>query len=221
MKILQTKSCLIIAGFIALTLISGGNIAMADTENVPYTVVTQASDGIEIRDYKPVLIAEVTTTGPRKDAINSGFRALADFIFGKNTNQKNIAMTAPVMQQKQDTGTQIAMTAPVMQQAAKGETGNTWVVQFAMPANYTKDTLPRPLNPDIRILETPATRMAVIRFSGIATDAKLTEKTATLMAYIKGQNYKPLTPPQYAFFNPPWTLPFFRRNEVMVGIAAP
>ena len=107
------------------------------------------------------------------------------------------------------------MTAPVTQQSD----GETWHVRFVMPANYTMETLPKPKNPAVKIKEIAAKRFAVIRFSGWAADESLKRRTEELDAFIKSKNLKPLSVPNYAYYNPPWTLPFFRRNEVMIEIA--
>jgi hypothetical protein len=121
-------------------------------------------------------------------------------------------MTAPVTQQASE---KIAMTAPVTQQGD----GQTWRVRFVMPANYTTDTLPKPNNAAVKIKEIAAKRFAVIRFSGWAGDESLKRRTEELDAFIKSKNLKPLSAPTYAYYNPPWTLPFFRRNEIMIEIA--
>lgn len=121
-------------------------------------------------------------------------------------------MTAPVIQQPSE---KIAMTAPVTQEG----TGNSWKVRFVMPASYTMDTLPKPNNEAVKLENIPSKRFAVIRFSGMAGEDSLKEYTDALNTYITDNKFTTLSQPTYAFFNPPWTLPFLRRNEVMVEIA--
>jgi hypothetical protein len=121
-------------------------------------------------------------------------------------------MTAPVMQQPSE---RIAMTAPVIQQPS----GNAWKVQFVMPANYTMETLPKPNNTKVTLKVVEAKRFAAIRFSGTSGKENLEEHTTLLQDFIKAKNLTALTPPSYAFYNPPWTLPPLRRNEVMVEIS--
>ncbi len=107
---------------------------MSQVEQPDYTV--EASDGpFEVRLYGPMIAAEATVAGERKEAINAGFRLIAAYIFGANKPNAKIAMTAPVQQQQQET---IAMTAPVTQQGA----GNSWNVSFIMPKSWTMETLP-------------------------------------------------------------------------------
>ncbi len=192
----------------------------SDVEQAPYSVMSK--DGaIEIREYAPHIVAETKVSGEQEKAISDGFRAIADYIFGNNTASAKVAMTAPVLQQpaeKPVTSSQkIAMTAPVLQHTE--ESGN-WVVQFVMPKEYTKATLPKPNNPAVTLVEVKTKRIAVIQFSGMAGEDSLREHTAELEAYMTSHGLKARSKASYAFYNPPWTLPFLRRNEVMMEIAA-
>ena len=92
---------------------------MGNVEQPNYDVLSSPADNIEIRRYGPMIIAEVEVRGERKEAISDGFRLLADYIFGNNSVQGKVAMTAPVQQQ---TNEKIAMRAPVQQQPS----GNRW-----------------------------------------------------------------------------------------------
>jgi len=173
---------------------------------------------IEIRAYDPMIVAEATTTGQRSTAINEGFSILADFIFGGNTVNQKIEMTAPVTQQALNTISQkIPMTAPVTQIATGNN--NEWKTSFIMPSDYTLATLPKPNNANIKIREVPAYEVAVIRFSGFNSDKNLLIHEAKLVAWIEKNNIKAIGKPTYAFYNPPWTPPFMKRNEVMIKIA--
>jgi hypothetical protein len=108
------------------------------------------------------------------------------------------------------------MTAPVTQQGD----GNIWRVRFIMPSSYTMETLPKPHNPAVKLKEIAAKRYAVIRFSGMAGEDSLKRRTKELNEWVGAKNLAPESDPVYAFYNPPWTLPFLRRNEVMVEIPA-
>ncbi len=199
-------------GILFLALLAMSGTIMSQVNEPSYRVLEKSND-IEVREYAPVLVAEVSVAGERSDAISEGFRLLADFIFGNNAPNQKIAMTAPVIQQK---GEKIAMTAPVIQQKAGAI--DQWKVQFIMPAEYTLKTLPKPNNPQIKIFEAPAKQFAVIRFSGFGGTSSLEEQTHELMKFIAAKKLKARGPPIYAFYNPPWTLPFFRRNEVMLEL---
>jgi hypothetical protein len=190
------------------------SLADSDVEHARYSIV--ASDGsIEIRDYAPQIVAETTVAGERDEAIREGFRRLAGYIFGANAPKQKIAMTAPVEQARQ--GEKIAMTAPV-EQARAGDANAPWRVRFTMPAEYTLETLPQPNDGAVRLTQLPGKRMAAIRFSGVATDADLAENEKKLLDYARAQGLSPKGGAHYAFYDPPWTLPWNRRNEVMVEI---
>jgi len=171
--------------------------AVSDVEQAGYTTV-EAAGSIEIRDYAPLIVAQVEVAGERRDAIRAGFRLLADYIFGDN-----------------HAGSEIAMTAPVTQQADE----NIWKVRFVMPANHTMQTLPEPDNSAVSLMETESGRFAVIRFPGFAGKRSLERRLAELRDFMRERQLAPISEPVYAFFNPPWTLPFLRRNEIMIEIA--
>jgi len=185
--------------------------AMASNVETPNYSVSSKSDNLEIREYGPTIVAEATVEGERDKAIQRGFRIIADYIFGNNLSSAKVAMTAPVTQQSSE---KIAMTAPVIQHAS----GKSWNVRFVMPSKYTMETLPKPVNSKVALIEVPATRFAVIRFSGFAGQDSLDEHEAELRAFMAERGLTATSEPQYAFYNAPWTLPFMRRNEVMIEV---
>ena len=202
-----------ITSIIALILIVGGLLAgpvMSNVEKPDYKVI-QTERNIEIRQYEPMIIAEVEVDGKREDAIREGFRLIADYIFGNNTVQRDIAMTAPVQQQESQ---KIAMTAPVQQQS----TGRSWQISFVMPSKYSMETLPEPKNDRVRLKEIMTKKFVVIKFSGTNSNENVTEHENQLINYIEANQIKIIDSPKYAFYNAPWTLPFMRRNEVMIEI---
>jgi hypothetical protein len=197
------------AGIVILAVLLTGPI-MSNVEQAKYDVI-ETHGAIELRDYDPMIVAEVSVPGDRKKAIGDGFRLIADYIFGNNISSQKVSMTAPVIQQP---GEKIAMTAPVTQQGGEA----LWVVRFVMPSDYTMLTLPKPNNPDVSLKEIAGKRFAVIRFSGLARANRLAAHTNELQAFLLENNLQAVSAPTYAFFNPPWTLPFLRRNEVMIEI---
>lgn len=209
MAVMAVGAVLVVA---ALTACTGVLTAVPEPT---YKILAQ-QEAIEERKYMPLIVAEVTVRGERDDAANAGFRLLADYIFGNNTSQQKLAMTAPVQQQA---GEKLAMTAPVQQQAATSD--GEWQVRFVMPAGYTMATLPKPNNPAVRLIERPAERYVVIRFSGTSSAANLGEHLALLERYVQDKQLMVTGAPQYAFYNPPWTLPFLRRNEIMFALPEP
>ena len=201
-----------ITSIIALILIVGvlAGPVMSNVEKPDYKVI-QSEQNIEIRQYEPMIIAEVEVDGKREDAIGDGFRLLADYIFGNNTVQQFISMTAPVQQKENQ---KIAMTAPVQQQS----TGKSWQMSFVMPSKYSMDSLPVPNNNRVRLKEILAKKFVVIEFSGTNSNENVTEHENQLMNYIEANQIKINDSPKYDFYNPPWSLPFLRRNEVMIEI---
>jgi hypothetical protein len=185
---------------------------VSNIEQPNYKVI-ETEGNIELRDYPATIVAEAVVSGERDKAISEGFRTIADYIFGNNFSTQKMVMTAPVTQQGSE---KIAMTAPVTQQGD----GRTWNVRFVMPSSYTMETLPKPKNPVVKLKEIAGTRFAVIRFSGLAGEDSLKRHTEKLNKFVNAKNLRALSAPTYAFYNPPWTLPFLRRNEVMVEVAA-
>ena len=208
-------------------LLSGAAMA---TEEPKYTVLEQTED-FELRRYESQLVAQTWVSGDQDAASRAGFKILADYIFGNNTapsgESSKISMTAPVAMQfeakqsttKKNGGSQkIAMTAPVsIKQEHQQQNDGKWRVQFTMPSQYSMQTLPKPNNPDITIIEVPPQTYGVIKFSGLAGAEKVAAKIAELQSWMQMQKLTIIGSPELARYNPPWTLPFMRRNEVMIA----
>ena len=180
------------------------------TEEPKYTVTLKDGD-FEVRDYPAMVAAEVSVSGDRSDASSEGFRLLAGYIFGGNTKKQSIAMTAPVVQAAGESE-KIAMTAPVLQTRQLGN----WTVRFLMPSGYTLETLPKPNDARVLLLPVPASRMAVVQFSGLAREGDIAAQTDLLNTFVASRSLQPLGAPSLARYNPPWTPWFMRRNEIMI-----
>jgi len=163
-----------------------------------YVVVESLEDGIEIRDYPSLLIAEVTVSGERDRAANMAFRKLAGFIFGGNDTKTSIKMTAPVVQTPQGEG--------------------QWVVNFMMPSKFNRDNLPAPDNADIRIRETEPVRVVSLRFKGRAGAKSLAKRHQQILDYTAAQGFETIGAPYYAFYDAPMVPGPFRRNEVHIRL---
>ena len=188
-----------------------GTDAMAVEEPAFRSVLHEGA--FEVRDYPALVVAEVTVSGDQKEAASKGFRLLAGYIFGGNKRRQSIAMTAPVAQAQ--TSEKIAMTAPVTQIQSAGE----WVVRFTMPSAYSMDTLPEPNDPKVHLRVLPPTRFAVLQFSGLARKDDVATKTAELEKLAGTHHLRAIGPASLAQYDPPWTLWFMRRNEVMIPVA--
>jgi len=182
------------------------------TEEPAHGLVERLGD-VEIRRYAPRTAAETTVSGDAYSARGEGFRRLAGYIFGGNQGRVRIDMTAPVAQSGAPAGERIAMTAPV----AQAPDAEGWVIRFFLPAGLAD--APTPNDGRVRIVPVPAETVAVLRFSGLASDAAIAAQRATLLATLAGTRWRPAADPVTWFYDPPWTLPPLRRNEVAVPVA--
>jgi DNA gyrase inhibitor GyrI len=183
---------------------------------------------LEIRKYAPSIVAEVEVQGPWNQASNPAFRQLADFIFGNNTTQQKVAMTAPVGMEQP--GQKIAMTAPVgmepvsqkiaMTAPVGMEQSNptTWRMSFTMPSEFTMETLPKPNNSAVTIRQLPERMAAVARFSGAGREQRFQSHLEKLLQWLPTQGYEVTGPPNFSQYNPPWTPGLLRRNEVIIPV---
>ena len=176
-----------------------------------YTVIEQ-HDTIEIRQYAPMLIAETLVDADYANSGSIGFNRLASFIFGNNLKQEKIAMTTPVY--REPNGEKIAMTAPVLQQ----KTANQWRMAFVMPPEFDRETLPKPRDPLVEIKTVPGKKVAVLRYSGSLNEDIIKQKTETLSRWLIQHDIKMLSPARSAAYDPPWTIPALRRNEIHIDI---
>ncbi len=196
-----------LAGALALCLAMTAGCAMA-IETPDYKVVAKQGS-FELRDYPAQAVAEVVVEGDQQTAVRLGFRRLAGYIFGANSGGQKIAMTAPVGQSP--------MTSGPISVSALG--AKRWVVRFDMPRDRDLTALPKPENAAIRLTTQPPTRIAAVRFSGLMSDRAAAEQTAALLGYIRTSGLKASGPPTLAQYDPPWTLWFLRRNEVLIPVA--
>jgi len=185
-----------------------------DTPEPAYALLARLGP-VVIRQYGPRIAAETTVQDDEISARSIGFRRLAGYIFGANHARANIAMTAPVAQEPGRDGATIAMTAPVAQEFSSS---NAWRIRFFMPANDTLATLPVPDDDLVQLVELPAETYAVLRFSGLATVPAVQDETHRLLETLEAGDWAPTGAPVVWFYDPPWTLPPLRRNEVAVAV---
>ena len=188
------------------------SIVMA-IEEPKYSIV-ETDDKFELRAYAPMIIAEVSVQGSLKSASNQGFRLIADYIFGNNIasngEKQKVAMTAPVTVQAQP------KLLNVTQQGGAQE--QEWKVHFVMPSEYSMSALPKPNNPKVELKEVSQRYYASLRFAGLTGEKKVTRKTKELQEWMATKNLTAKGQPELARYNPPWTLPFARRNEVLIEV---
>jgi hypothetical protein len=200
----------LVVGLLSLTQV-GCSIFGSRTEETPqYEVLVKDGDK-EIRSYKSYIVAKTEVQGEYKEAQSAAFRILADYIFGNNRSQAKIAMTAPVEQRAAGPSEKIAMTAPVEQ--SKTERG--WVMSFMMPSKYSAETLPEPVDSRVQFEQIEAKKVAVIQYSGSRSEKANEEKAEELRKWVDSlKGYEIISASRSAGYDPPWTLPPFRRNEM-------
>lgn len=153
---------------------------------------------VEIRHYGDRIAAQTTVVADEESARNVGFRRLARYIFGANNDREKVAMTAPVAQESR----------------SKGE----WVIRFFMPSEKTMDTLPSPDDGDVEMVTVPPETFAVQKFTGIPTKRSVASHAKQLMNTLGELGYEATDAPAAWFYDPPWTVPALRRNEIAVPV---
>ena len=175
-----------------------GGASMARAVEEPEHVLLGKIGTVEIREYLPVV--QAVTPLASSAHTSDGFRRLAGFIFGGNEGEQKIAMTAPVQES-------LGVDQPEL--------------AFTMPRGYSLDSLPNPKDSSVKLVEVPARTVAVIRFSGWATDGKIERYTGELLDALVSRQIEINSEPMLNQYNPPWTAPFLRRNEIMIEIVSP
>jgi hypothetical protein len=184
------------------------------TEAQPHYDVIDHVGTIEIRKYAPRLAAKVTVPSRSEyQARGVAFRILAGYIFGKNREKGDIAMTAPVATEKART---INMTAPV-ETSTDGKSNLT--MQFFLPAEITVTNAPTPLDQRVKLVEVPEQTFASLRFSGSWSPSALANKNEVLLRELKGSKWHAKGAPISLFYDPPFTIPFLRRNEAAIEVS--
>lgn len=197
-------------GLLLLALLLTATAVLA-VEEAEYRVVEQHGE-IEVRDYAPSIIAEVIVDDGFEEAGSRAFRALFKYIDGNNLAQRDIAMTAPVSQRKNPV--KIDMTAPVSQ----SRQADGWAVSFMMPASFTMDTIPEPLDPAVKIREVPSHRAVSIRYSGTWSEKNYAEHLEELRRWLDEHGKEAAGEPVWARYNAPFTPWFMRRNEILIPL---
>ncbi|KAH7554078.1 hypothetical protein JRO89_XS12G0106600 [Xanthoceras sorbifolium] len=190
-----------------------------DLETVKYKVLSR-SNQYEIREVESYFIAETMMpgkTGFDFNGASQSFNVLAEYLFGKNTKKEKMEMTTPVLTRKAD-GEKMEMTTPVISKRLQDQ--EKWQMSFVMPAKYGAD-LPLPKDPSVRIKEVPSKVVAVIAFSGFVTDEEVKRQEFKLRNALKDDKQfqvKKGASVEVAQYNPPFTLPFTRRNEIALEV---
>lgn len=192
--------------------------SMAVALEKPEYQILYEDDRIEYRLYDPYTVAEtsVELTRSYNKASNEGFRRLLGYITGNNISNENIEMTAPVQMSEADSGEKIAMTDPVQTEIVKSDLQ----IAFMLPAKFSIATAPVPNDERVSLRRIPSRLMAVIRYSGRWTESNRSRYESRLREHISEAGIEILSGAESAAYNPPFTPPFMRRNEIMIEVAA-
>lgn len=175
------------------------------TPGPDYRVLVSEGD-LQIRFYPAIRVAETVVAGPRKEALNEGFRTLADYIFAKSRPGEKLPMTAPVLQ---DSGNPMASDPPLFDDEVEGG----WRVRFVLPDNIDPPEPPA----GVTIVDLPARRVGVATFNGTAHDERLEAAEDRLRGWLARHGEEVVkTDPEFAFYNSPMIPPPLRRNEVLL-----
>jgi hypothetical protein len=181
----------------------------------PQYEVLQKDGKNEIRQYHGYIIAAVVVESDFKNAVNSGFRILVDYIFGNNRSKTHIAMTVPVTEQAVQSE-KIAMTAPVTSAPLKA--GRQFLIAFTMPAKYTLENLPEPENKQITFQKVSPYQAAILVFRGYLNEKSAARKALELESWLNQRQMPFQSGFTFAQYNPPWIPGPFRRNEVIARL---
>lgn len=189
--------CSLILILLAVLVIAGCKTSRSAYESAPYRVVRTAGQ-FEVRDYPPLTLVETSMNGPNQGADGS-FNRLFTFITGGNASKQKIAMTTPVFMTSNESNATMA---------------------FVMPQKLNLSEVPQPLDSAVGVRELPPGRFAVLRFQGGRNARNEAAALQGLKDWMKTEGLSGLPPPVFAYFDPPWTPGFLRRNEVMLRTGA-
>ncbi|PCC73289.1 SOUL heme-binding protein [Nannocystis exedens] len=182
-------------------------------EEQPKYDVVETIDDVEIRRYQPALLARLTVEGEHDKAVDEAFDRLARYIFGENSKQIRMSMTAPVEQHPE--GERLAMTSPVLQKQG----GRGWTVAFFLSNDLFTSEAPRPDDPAIELVHEPARTVAALRYRGNSSEDKRKDSRQRLLAALEDHpRWRIAEDVYWAQYDAPFTLPFAKRNEAMVEL---
>jgi hypothetical protein len=194
------------------TITSCSLFGVQNEESVKYKVLVKDGD-FEIREYSSYIVAKTTIEGNYNKSSSKAFKRLAGYIFGKNKTKINVAMTSPVV--VKESSQKIAMTSPV----EMNQSGSSYTMSFSMPSKYTIETLPDPIDNNIFFQQVPSQIKATHRFSWFSSKDKNKVKANELRKWLQNhKGYKVSENYSFAGYNPPWTLPFLKRNEIHIEL---
>jgi hypothetical protein len=162
--------------------------------------VKKDDGAFQLRVYEAKKSVAIVVDESFQKAMSFAFYRLFDFISGRNSKKIKIAMTTPVEMQRYKSA--------------------LWKVSFNLPASFTTTQDLEPEDPELSMDLIPKKEMAVVRFSGFCTEKKVEKMTKSLKEYIAKHSWLEKGEPIIARYDPPWILPWFRRNEILIEVQA-
>ena len=188
---------LLVVTLLCMNMIRGLSNTKLET---PEYKLLKKSGSFEVREYAPMVIARTLVDADFKEATSTGFRRVANYIFGGNNKRMEIAMTAPVIS-----------NSPI-------DVKDSYEIAFVMPKSHNIEILPEPDNSNVQVLERNFGQVAVISFGGWATKSRVERYHNKLKEWVVKENYNLKGDFMVAQYNSPWILPPFRHNEIMVQV---
>lgn len=195
---------------ITTILLQGCSVFGIRTGEILNYQVLEKEGKFDIRQYEDYWVVRTEIDDEYRESTGKGFQLLFGYISGKNKQQEKIAMTGPVMQQEK--GEKIAMNGPVIQK----KVGKIWIMEFVLPSKYNTIQPPEPLDTNVSILKVPGYRAAAISYSGNLREEKYNTKIKKLLDIVELKGLQSIGEPFSAGYDPPWTIPFLKRNEVLI-----
>lgn len=201
----------LIAHFFSLLSAGLAGMGIRSSEEANFRLLSEEGQ-IQIRLYSPMLIAKTEIETDYNQAGKIGFNRLSGYLFGRNVQQLEMSMTTPVFREFIWNTENLDEASPNFTKTIK------WIMSFVMPSSFDLTTLPEPSDPFVIIEAIPAKKTATLRYSGSQNQERITEYSEILIAWLDEQNFKRLSNPRSASYDPPWTLTNLRRNEIHIDI---
>lgn len=191
------KSLSLLSAFLGVLMLSACSVfGYNGVETAPYQVL-EKEGALELRHYDRLVLVTTPMEKGMED-MNDPFYRLFGYISGKNKNAQKIPMTAPVFMDPDDQKTE--------------------TMSFVLPKDFTKEHAPVPQDPKVRLEEITDYTAAVITFSGFLNPDTISRQKIVLEQWLDRKGFKTTGPAKAAGYNPPYTIPFLRRNEVLIPV---
>ncbi len=182
-------------------------------EEVKYYVITRDHER-QIRKYRPFILAQTMVRGTFEIARDLGIRRLELYLNGHNSFRERLPSTTPFFQSR---GDRLSFTSPLEIDRHAHE--ENWVLGIILPARFSVNNMPQPLEKNIKLLKIPSQIVAASRYSGVNSEEVMNRESQKLLIWLEKQkNYKSISEPRFAQYDGPIVIPIFRRNEIQLSL---